>query len=71
MPESEGGVCYKQALVVDENYQMCDVTNRKILDQLKDKKPQATFSCRGEDKTCSFQCRFASTPRKESLTDMT
>lgn len=59
MPESEGGVCYKQALVVNENYQMCDVTNRKILDQLKDKKPQATFSCRAEDKTCNFQCKPA------------
>jgi len=61
MPEHEGGVCYKQGLVVKENYQMCDVTNRKILDQLKEKKPQVTFSCLEQDsttKTCNFQCTF-------------
>ncbi|KAI9816061.1 MAG: hypothetical protein M1827_002053 [Pycnora praestabilis] len=48
MPEGQGGVCYTQGAVVNENYQMCDVTNRKILDQLKEKKPQATFSCNAE-----------------------
>lgn len=51
----EGGVCYKQGLVVNENFQMCNVTNRKILDQLKEKQPQVTFSCKAEDKTCNFQ----------------
>jgi len=56
MPEGDGGICYKQGLVVRENYQVCDVTNRKILDQLKEKKPQVTFSCLAEDKTCNFQC---------------
>lgn len=70
MPEDEGGVCYKQALVVNENYQMCDVTNRKILDQLKDKKPQATFSCKAEDETCNFQCMAASSPFEGSLADI-
>jgi ABC-type multidrug transport system ATPase subunit len=55
MPEGEGGVCYKQGLVVNENYQMCNVTNRKILDQLKDEIPQVTFSCNAEQKTCNFQ----------------
>ena len=35
MPEKTGGVCYKSGAVVKENHQMCDVTNRKILDQLK------------------------------------
>lgn len=58
MPEGEGGVCYQHGVVVNENYQMCDVTNRKILDQLKEKKPQVTFSCRAEDETCNFQCEF-------------
>lgn len=57
MPESQGGVCYKQAAVVNENYQMCDVTNRKILDQLKEQKPQVTFSCNAKDETCNFQCK--------------
>ncbi|KAL2001548.1 hypothetical protein VTN02DRAFT_1598 [Thermoascus thermophilus] len=55
MPDREGGVCYKQGLVVKQNHQMCDVTNRKILDQLKDRKPQVTFSCKEEDHTCNFQ----------------
>lgn len=57
MPEGLGGVCYKQAVVVNENYQMCDVTNRKILDQLKEQKPQVTFSCNAEHEECNFQCK--------------
>ncbi|KAI9733116.1 MAG: hypothetical protein M1834_003663 [Cirrosporium novae-zelandiae] len=55
MPEGEGGVCYKQGMVVNENYQMCNVTNRKILDQLKEQKPQVTFSCNAEKEECNFQ----------------
>ena len=55
MPEGTGGVCYKQGDVVHENYQMCNITNRKILDQLGDQVPQATFSCNAEDETCNFQ----------------
>ena len=59
MPEGEGGVCYKQSVVVKENYQMCDVTNKKIIDQLgPDQKPQVTFSCNAEDETCNFQCKL-------------
>jgi ABC-type multidrug transport system ATPase subunit/ABC-type multidrug transport system permease subunit len=54
-PEDEGGVCYKQGVVIMENYQMCNITNRKILDQLKEQKPQATFSCNAEHSTCNFQ----------------
>ena len=53
--EGEGGVCYKQGVVVKENYQMCNITNRKILDQLKEQKPQATFTCNAEQQTCNFQ----------------
>lgn len=55
MPPGINGTCYKGGLVVRENHQMCDVTNQKIVDQLKEKKPQVTFSCREEDKTCNFQ----------------
>ena len=55
MADGEGGVCYTQGLVVKENYQMCNITNRKILDQLKEQKPQATFSCNAEHKTCNFE----------------
>ncbi|KAI9376685.1 hypothetical protein BJX61DRAFT_530690 [Aspergillus egyptiacus] len=55
MPTGEGGVCYKQGVTVKENHQMCDVTNRKILDMLGKQKPQVTFSCKADDKTCNFQ----------------
>jgi hypothetical protein len=57
MPDGEGGICYSGGIAVKENYQMCDVTNRKILDQLKEKKPQVTFSCNSERADCTFQCR--------------
>lgn len=57
MPEGAGGVCYKQGDVVKENYQMCDVTNRKIRDMLKEQKPQVTFSCNAEQEECNFQCK--------------
>ena len=56
MPEGKEGVCYKSGAVVKENFQMCDVTNRKIKDQLKEQIPQATFSCNLEQETCNFQC---------------
>lgn len=55
MPEKTGGVCYEGGVVVKENHQMCDITNRKILDQLKERTPQATFSCNADDATCNFQ----------------
>ncbi|WVR04242.1 hypothetical protein IAU60_001242 [Kwoniella sp. DSM 27419] len=39
-------VCYKGGLAVERNFQMCDVTNRKIIDTIPDNKPpQVTFSC--------------------------
>ncbi|EYE99659.1 putative ATP-dependent permease ADP1 [Aspergillus ruber CBS 135680] len=55
MPEGEGGVCYQQGVTVNENHQMCDVTNRKIVDLLGERKPQVTFSCEAEEHTCNFQ----------------
>lgn len=57
IPQGEGGVCYKEGVVQKTNYQICDITNRKILDQLNPKKPQATFSCNAEDQECTFQCK--------------
>ena len=57
VPEGSDGVCYREGLLVKQNYQMCDITNRKILDQLKGQKPQATFSCTAESKECTFQCK--------------
>ena len=61
----EGGVCYKGGLVVHENYQQCDVTNKQILDQLKGQKPQVTFSCARDDATCNFQCKHQYLYRRE------
>ena len=51
----DGAVCHREGLVVKENYQMCNITNRKILQMLKEKIPQATFSCNDERKECNFQ----------------
>jgi hypothetical protein len=56
MPEGEGGVCFREGQLVNENFQICDITNRKILDQLKEQKPQATFSCKADTAECNFQC---------------
>lgn len=56
MPEGKDGICYKEGIVVKENHQMCDVTNRKILDMLKERKPQITFACNAKEETCNFQC---------------
>ena len=55
MPDGEGGVCYKAGVTVQENFQMCDVTNRKILDLLGERKPQVTFTCKEDGHTCNFQ----------------
>ena len=51
----EEAVCYQDPLVVNENHQICNITNRKILEMLKKEKPQATFSCNSAKKECSFQ----------------
>ncbi|CAO0792155.1 unnamed protein product [Mucor circinelloides] len=55
VPTGQNGTCYRGGLTVYENHQMCNVTNRKILDQLKDQIPQVTFSCNRHDSTCDFQ----------------
>lgn len=55
MPLGTGGVCYKQGVVVHENYQACNVTNKAILDQIHPRTAQVTFSCNAEAETCNFQ----------------
>ncbi|KXN86065.1 putative ATP-dependent permease [Leucoagaricus sp. SymC.cos] len=52
---AENMTCYKGGETVFNNHQMCNVTNRKILDMLPDRPPQVTFSCDSRDATCSFQ----------------
>lgn len=68
MPEKDGGVCYQNGEVVHENYQMCDVSNRKIVEMLGEKKPQVTFTCNKDDEACKFQCAYTVSPRNISLT---
>ncbi|ORX57394.1 hypothetical protein DM01DRAFT_1334019 [Hesseltinella vesiculosa] len=55
VPTGQNGTCYRGGLTVFENHQMCNVTNRKIIEQLKDQIPQVTFSCNKKDTTCDFQ----------------
>ncbi|KAJ2917583.1 hypothetical protein MD484_g2890, partial [Candolleomyces efflorescens] len=54
-PAVKNMTCYTGGETVFNNHQMCDVTNRKILDMLPDRPPQVTFSCTKSDKTCGFQ----------------
>ncbi|KAI1077685.1 hypothetical protein F5B20DRAFT_258887 [Whalleya microplaca] len=55
METNEGGVCYQNGEVVQQNHQMCSVTNEKILSMLDGKIPDATFSCKKEKGICDFQ----------------
>src|SRR5262249_8724799 len=58
MPDGINGTCYKGGMTVKENFQMCQVINRKIIDQLNPQVPEVTFSCNKKDSTCAFQCMF-------------
>ncbi|SSD58246.1 related to Probable ATP-dependent permease [Saccharomycodes ludwigii] len=51
----DGGVCYKQGILVHQVFQGCNVTNPKILSILNGKQPQATFSCNKTSEECGFQ----------------
>ncbi|KAK9727972.1 FAD-dependent urate hydroxylase [Basidiobolus ranarum] len=55
VPTGQNGTCYKGGLVVFNNYQVCDVTNKKIIDMLPDQPPQVTFNCNANERTCGFQ----------------
>lgn len=58
METGEGGVCYQNGEVINHNYQICDVTNRKITDLLGKQRPEVTFTCKEDDATCDFQCKL-------------
>ncbi|GAV49516.1 hypothetical protein ZYGR_0P01600 [Zygosaccharomyces rouxii] len=49
------GTCYKNGMIVNKSYQGCNVTNEKILQTLKGRIPQVTFSCDNHTKDCNFQ----------------
>ncbi|KAI2622383.1 hypothetical protein GGR54DRAFT_61305 [Hypoxylon sp. NC1633] len=55
METGDGGVCYQNGEVVQQNHQMCAVTNDKILSMLKGQIPEATFTCDKENGFCDFQ----------------
>ncbi|CAN3360329.1 hypothetical protein DICA3_D10660 [Diutina catenulata] len=55
MPEGVKGTCYRSGVIVKQFHQMCDVTNKKIIDILKGAKPQVTFSCNKSAAACDFQ----------------
>lgn len=55
MPEGLKGTCYKNGMIVNQFHQGCDVTNEKIVQILKGKKPQVTFSCDKKSEKCNFQ----------------
>ncbi|ODV96926.1 hypothetical protein PACTADRAFT_48714 [Pachysolen tannophilus NRRL Y-2460] len=55
LPGGLKGTCYKQGIIVNEFHQMCDVTNKKIVEILDGKKPQVTFSCNKTLEACNFQ----------------
>ncbi|GAA6037205.1 hypothetical protein JCM8097_008619 [Rhodosporidiobolus ruineniae] len=55
LDDADRAVCYKEGYGVKEVYQMCDVTNRKILDMLPNRAPQVTFTCNLAEQTCGFQ----------------
>ncbi|KAF7789625.1 hypothetical protein EIP86_000571 [Pleurotus ostreatoroseus] len=46
--------CYTGGDTVIENHQICNVTNRKILDMLPDRPPEVTFSCDKLDNITDF-----------------
>ncbi|KAL6298547.1 hypothetical protein BKA93DRAFT_810707 [Sparassis latifolia] len=47
--------CYSGGETVFQSHQMCQVTNRKILDMLPDRPPEVTFTCDRPSATCQFQ----------------
>ncbi|ODV83454.1 hypothetical protein CANARDRAFT_203144 [[Candida] arabinofermentans NRRL YB-2248] len=55
VPGDLKGTCYKEGIVVKKSHQMCDVTNKKIVEILNGKKPQVTFSCNKTSESCDFQ----------------
>lgn len=55
LPDDLKGTCYKQGIIVNQFHQMCDVTNKKIVQILNGKKPQITFTCNRTSADCNFQ----------------
>jgi hypothetical protein len=59
MPPGVNGTCYASPVAVNQNFGMCDVTNQKILDLLKEEKHQVTVSCNATGATPAAPGGFA------------
>lgn len=55
VPEGLEGTCYQGGILVHEFHQVCEVTNKKILEVLNGKIPEVTFTCNKTSAECSFQ----------------
>ncbi|PRT54145.1 hypothetical protein B9G98_01765 [Wickerhamiella sorbophila] len=55
MPGGEPGTCYTGGKLVKQNFHMCNVTNRKILDVLDGRVAQVTFGCDRNTTQCDLQ----------------
>ncbi|KAJ7366474.1 hypothetical protein DFH08DRAFT_168098 [Mycena albidolilacea] len=58
-PDPEGMTCYKGGDAVFSTHQICNVTNRLILQEAEGQPVQATFSCDARSETCAFQLWIA------------
>lgn len=48
-------LCYKEPMVVNQNFHQCDITNKKIIEALAPEAPKATFACNANTHSCNFQ----------------
>ncbi|PFH55391.1 hypothetical protein XA68_18436 [Ophiocordyceps unilateralis] len=55
METGNGGVCYQNGEVVNNNHQMCRVTNKQITTLLGKQVPEVTFGCQKKASECNFQ----------------
>lgn len=56
MPDTSlKGTCYKNGMIVKRIFEMCNVTNPKILQILNGKIPQVSFYCNRNESICNFQ----------------
>ncbi|KAJ6557705.1 hypothetical protein B0H19DRAFT_1028281 [Mycena capillaripes] len=58
-PNPEGMSCYKGGDVVFSMHQVCNVTNRLIVQEAEGRPVQATFNCNAPNATCAFQLWIA------------
>lgn len=54
-PGLEDARCYQGGLLINKNYHMCNVTNKKLLDILAGRRAEVSFECARESSSCQFQ----------------